>query len=50
MRDVRVELAGTWTTAAAASLGQKLSVTAPADGVRAFTLPRVGEYEVVVLE
>ena len=50
MRDIRVELAGTFPTATAIRLDQKLSVTAPGNGTSAFTLPRVGEYEVVVLE
>jgi hypothetical protein len=50
MRDVRVELAGRFPTAMAVALNQKLQVTAGNDGMTAFTLPRVGEYEVVVLE
>ena len=50
MRDIRVELAGTFPTATAIRLGQKLSITAPGKGTSVFTLPRVGEYEVVVLE
>jgi hypothetical protein len=50
MRDVRVELAGTFATAMAMRLDQKLAVTPRDDGTSAFTLPRVDEYEVVVLE
>jgi hypothetical protein len=50
MRDIRVELAGDFSTATAIGLDQKLSITAPGKGTSAFTLPRVGEYEVVVLE
>jgi hypothetical protein len=50
MRDVRVELAGTFARATAVRLGQELQLTARANGTSAFTLPRVGEYEVAVLE
>ena len=50
MRDIRVELAGTFDNATAIRLDQKLPVTARGNGTSAFTLPRVGEYEVVVLE
>jgi hypothetical protein len=50
MRDVRVELAGAFTTATAMGLNQKLQVTPRDDGTSVFVLPRVGEYEVVVLE
>jgi hypothetical protein len=50
MRDVRVELADSFKTATAVRLNQTLTVTAANDGKTTFTLPRVGEYEVVVLE
>ena len=50
MRDIRVELTGAFTTARAIRLDQNLSVSAQGNGTRSFTLPRVGEYEVVVLE
>jgi hypothetical protein len=49
MRDIRVELAGTFQTATAIGLDEKLPVTAR-NASSAFTLPRVSEYEVVVLE
>ena len=49
MRDIRVELAGTFSTATAIRLDQKLSVTASGNGITAFTVPRIGGYEVVVL-
>ena len=50
MRDIRVQLAGRFKAATAVGLGQKLAVAVEEDGVVVFTLPRVGEYEVVVLE
>ena len=50
MRDVRVELAGIFASATAVGLDQKLPVTVGGKGTTEFTLPRVGEYEVVVLE
>ncbi len=50
MRDIRVELAGDFAAAEAIRLDQKLSVAAQGNGMTVFTLPRVGEYEVVVLE
>jgi len=49
MRDVRVELSGNFATATAIGLNQKLPLTAGEKGASDFTLPRVGEYEVVVL-
>jgi hypothetical protein len=50
MRDIRVELAGDFKSATAAKLDQKLPVSAARKGASAFMLPKVGEYEVVVLE
>jgi hypothetical protein len=50
MRDIRVELNEPFSTATAMRLDQKLAVTTQANGMRAFTVPRVSEYEVVVLE
>jgi hypothetical protein len=50
IRDIRVELAGRFQTATAVSLAQKLPLTAGDKETTAFALPRVGEYEVVVLE
>jgi hypothetical protein len=50
MRDIRVDLASTLPTATAIRLNQKLEVTSQDNGRSVFTLPRVGEYEVVVLE
>jgi hypothetical protein len=50
MRDIRVELAGKFSTATAVRLDQKLTLKPAADGKVAFTLPLVCEYEVVVLE
>jgi hypothetical protein len=50
MHDIHVELAGTFTTATAIHGDQQLPVTSPKNGVSAFTLPQVGEYDVVVLE
>jgi hypothetical protein len=50
MRDIHVELSGTFRTAMAIRLGQKLSINAQSNGSTAFTLPQLSEYEVVVLE
>jgi hypothetical protein len=50
MRDVRVELRGRFSTATAVKLDQKLPVTTADNGTTTFTLPKVEEYEVVVLE
>jgi hypothetical protein len=50
MRDIRVELAGSFGSARAFRLDEKLPVKAGGAGMSEFTLPRVGEYEVVVLE
>jgi hypothetical protein len=50
MRDIRVELAGDFKSAAAARLNQNLPVTVGRQGASEFVLPRVGEYEVVVLK
>jgi hypothetical protein len=50
MGDIRVELADTFKTATAVRLDHKLAVTAQENGITAFTVPRIGEYEVVVLE
>jgi hypothetical protein len=50
MRDILVELAGTFSSATAICLNQELPITVQDNGTSAFTLPRVGEYEVVVLD
>ncbi len=49
MRDVSIDLAGEFGSARAMMLGQALPVTRPGGRTR-FTLPRLGAYEVVVLE
>ena len=49
MRDIAVDLAEDFTRARATALGEALAVTR--SGARGrFTLPRLGAYEVVVLE
>jgi hypothetical protein len=50
MRDIRVELAGKFRTAMAVWQNQELPVTASGSETTVFTLPRAGEYEVVVLQ
>jgi hypothetical protein len=50
MRDIRVELQGEFKSATAVSLDQKLPLTVGDHAAKTFVLPRVGEYEVVVLE
>ncbi len=49
MRDLAVDLAGDFTRAQAMGLGETLAV-ARSGGRGRFTLPRLGAYEVVVLE
>jgi hypothetical protein len=50
MRDISVDLAGSFSSATAVRMNQELPVRNHGNGNRAFTLPQVGEYEVVVLE
>jgi hypothetical protein len=49
LRDIRIELAQSFTRATAAALGSPLKVTTSAD-YRTFTLPLLKAYEVVILE
>jgi len=49
MRDLAVDLAGDFARARAVGLGETLAV-ARSGGRSRFTLPRLGAYEVVVLE
>jgi hypothetical protein len=49
MRDIALELMGPWKTSRAVGLGQNLPLTGAGRSTR-FLLPRLGTYEVIILE